>query len=280
MNLRRWDMSFSINTNIAAQSSLNTINNANQGVNQSTERFATGSRINRAADDASGMALADALGSQARGAGQMMSNAVNDISRFQIADAVLGQATDMIQGIGERVAAASSAALSSEERGMLQQEVTKSLEYLGDMYNSAEFNGQKLFSDAPGLSSLSEIDLSSVESSQASLELVDEALDATSSLRGDFGARQNQAASNISNLGTEMLNAYQSASTVEDVDIRTGIHEYEAYGRSSNDWAICLETGKYSAAKCDGITWAKCVIENVDLTHPTKQDGHYCSLTV
>ena len=212
-------MSFSINTNVAAQSSLNAINNANQGVNQSTERFATGNRINRAADDASGMALADTLGSQARGAGQLMSNAVNDISRFQIADGALGEATNIMQGIREKVVQASSAALSSQDRGMLQQDIAKSLESLGQIYESTEFNGQQLLSDAPGLSSLAEIDISSVESSQASLEMVDEALDTTSSLRGDFGARQNQAASNISNLGTEMLNAYQSASTVEDVDI-------------------------------------------------------------
>lgn len=212
-------MSFSINTNTAAQRSLNALNTANQGINRSTERFATGSQINSAADDASGMALADSLGSQARGAGQLISNAVNDISRFQIADGALGEATEIMQGIREKVVQASSDGLSAQDRGMIQQDIAKSMESLGQLYDTTEFNGQKLFSNAPGLSALSEIDLSSAETSQASLERVDDALKTTSSLRGDYGARQNQAASNISNLGTQMLNAYQSASTVEDVDI-------------------------------------------------------------
>lgn len=212
-------MSFSINTNTAAQRALNSVNSSTAGVNSSIQRFSTGSRINKAADDASGMVLADALSSQARSAGQMISNATNDISMAQIADGALGEATNIMQGIREKVIQASSEALSSGDRSALQQDIDKSMESLGQIYENTEFNGKKLLSDSPGFSSLSGIDISSVESSQASLELVDEALDATSSSRSEYGARQNQIASDINNLSTQMVNASQSASTIQDVDI-------------------------------------------------------------
>ena len=212
-------MSFSINTNTAAQRALNSLNNSTGGVNSSIQRFSTGSKINSASDDASGMMIADALSSQARSAGQMISNANNDISMVQIADGALGEATDIMQGIREKVLQASSAALSSADRSALQQDVSKSMESLGQLYENTEFNGQKLLSDAPGFSLLSDIDLSSVESSQASLNMVDEALDTTSNLRADYGSRQNQITSDINNLTTQMVNAYQSASTIQDVDI-------------------------------------------------------------
>jgi flagellin len=165
------------------------------------------------------MMIADALNSQARGAGQMISNAVNDISRMQIADGALGEATNIMQGIREKVVQASSDALSTGERSALQDDISKSMESLGKLYESTEFNGQRLLSDAPGFSSLSGIDLSSVESSQASLDLVDEALETNSALRGEFGSRQNQISSDITALGSQMVNSYQSSSAIKDVDI-------------------------------------------------------------
>ncbi|MBF0200674.1 MAG: flagellin [Desulfamplus sp.] len=211
-------MSFSINTNIAAQRSLNTLNNSSQGINSSVERFATGSKINRGADDASGMMLSDSLGSQARSAGQMISNATNDISRIQIADGALGEASNIMQGIREKVIQASSDALSSGDRSAIQNDIAKSLESLGQLYDGAEFNGQKLLSDRPGLSSLSQIDVSSLENTENSLKLVDDAMETTSSLRSDYGSRQNQISSDINQLGTQMINSHQSASTIRDVD--------------------------------------------------------------
>lgn len=212
-------MSFSINTNTAGARAFNTLNHSTSDLNSSIQRFSTGNRINSASDDASGMMIADILGSQARGAGQMISNANDSISMAQIKDGALGEATSIMQGIREKVVQASSSALSSSDRGVIQQDIAKSMESLGKLYDGAQFNGQKLLSDSPGLSSLSKIDLSSVESSQSSLDIVDDAMKQTSKTRSDTGASQNQLESTISTLGTGIINSLQSASTINDVDI-------------------------------------------------------------
>ncbi|MBF0204361.1 MAG: hypothetical protein HQK67_08615 [Desulfamplus sp.] len=212
-------MSFSINTNTAGTRALNTLNQSTIDLSNSIQRFSTGNRINKAADDASGMMISDTLGSQARGAGQMIINANNSINMAQIKDGALGDATSIMQGIREKVVQASSSALSASDRGMLNQDISKSMESLGKLYEGAQFNGQKLLSDSPGLSSLSQIDLSSVESSQASLEMVDDAMEQTSKMRSDIGATQSQLGSTINSLSTGMINSLQSESSIKDVDI-------------------------------------------------------------
>ncbi|MBF0258587.1 MAG: hypothetical protein HQK62_07080 [Desulfamplus sp.] len=212
-------MSFSINTNTAGSRALNTLNRSSNDMNNSIQRIATGNKINSASDDASGMTIANALGSQARGAGQMIRNANDSISMAQIKDGALGEATSIMQGIREKVVQASSSALSTADRGALQQELSKSMESLGKIYEGTEFNGQKLLSDTPGFSSLSKIDLSSVESSQASLEMVDDAIKETSKVRSDTGATQNKMESTINSLGSSMVSSLQSESAIKDVDI-------------------------------------------------------------
>ncbi|MBF0302181.1 MAG: hypothetical protein HQK73_04005 [Desulfamplus sp.] len=212
-------MSFSINTNTAGARALNSLNRSTTDMSSSIQRFATGNRINSAADDASGMMIADSLGSQAKSAGQMIMNANDSISIAQIKDGALGEATSIMQGIRERVVQASSSTLNSSDRAVIQQDISKSLESLGKLYEGAQFNGQKLLSDSPGLSSIAQIDLSSVESSQASLEMVDDAIEQTSKMRSDTGSIQNQLESTINSLSSGMINSYQSESTIKDVDI-------------------------------------------------------------
>ncbi|MBF0468817.1 MAG: hypothetical protein HQK61_08035 [Desulfamplus sp.] len=212
-------MSFSINTNTTGSRAFNTLNRSSNDMNNSIQRIATGNKINSAADDASGMSIANVLGSQARGAGQMIRNANDSISMAQIKDGALGEASSIMQGIREKVVQASSSALSSSDRGALQQELSKSMESLGKIYEGTEFNGQKLLSDSPGFSSLSKIDLSSVESSQASLEMVDDAIKETSKVRSDTGATQNRMESTINSLGSSMVSSMQSEAAIKDVDI-------------------------------------------------------------
>lgn len=212
-------MSFSINTNTASARTLNSLNQSTADMGSSIQRFATGKRINKAADDASGMMIADALGSQARSSGQMIMNANDSISIAQIKDGALGEATSIMQGIREKVVQSSSSSLSSSDRGIIQQDISKSVESLGKLYEGAQFNGQNLLSDSPGLSSLSQIDLSSVESSQASLEIVDDAMKQTSKMRSDTGATQKQLESTINSLGAGMISSYQSESLIKDVDL-------------------------------------------------------------
>ncbi len=212
-------MSLSINTNTLSQSAGNAFRSVSDAFDRSLEKISSGSRINRAADDASGMAIADSLNSAALSMGQMSRNAVDDISMVQIRESALGQATQIVQGIGEKAVQAASDTQTSETRMAIQSDVGKSLQALKDLYQGTTFNSKPLLADVPGLSQLSEIDLSTLEGAQGAQEAVSEALEVIGSSRSDMGSRQNQLEVEISNLGSQEVAARSSESQIRDVDL-------------------------------------------------------------
>ena len=145
-------MSLTINTNTLSQSAGNVYRGFSNGFDSSLERISSGKAINRASDDASGLIIADSLNSAANSMGQMSRNAVDDISMIQIKEAALGQATQIIQGIGQKTIQAASDAQTSETRMAIQGDVTASLAALNDLYQNTTYNGKSLLSDAPGSS--------------------------------------------------------------------------------------------------------------------------------
>ena len=149
----------------------------------------------------------------------MIRNANDNINMAQIADSTLGQASEIMMGIREKAIQAASGAQTADSLGAIQADVTKALQSLNDLYEGASFNDQKLLSDAPGLSALSEIDLTTMEGAQAALEITDDALSLVNSRRSDFGSRQNQLEAEISNLNTTMVNTYGAESQIMDLDI-------------------------------------------------------------
>lgn len=212
-------MSLTINTNTLSQSSGNAFRAFSNGFDSSLEKISSGKSINRASDDASGLVMADNLNSAANSIGQLSRNASDNISMIQIKEAALGQATQIIQGIGEKAVQAASDAQTPETRMAIQEDVTKSLEALNDLYQGTTFNSKSLLSDAPGLAELSDLDFSSLEGAESALETVDSALDTVSSFRSALGSSQNQVESEISNLGTQEISARRSESQIRDVDI-------------------------------------------------------------
>lgn len=212
-------MSLSINTNTVSQSAGNAFRSVSDAFDRSLEKISSGSRINRAADDASGMAIADSLNNAALSMGQMSRNAVDEISMVQIRESALGQATQIVQGIGEKAVQAASDTQNSESRMAIQEDVGKSIQALKDLYQGTTFNGKPLLSDVPGLSALSDIDLSSLEGAEGAQEVVGDVLDVISSSRSDLGSRQNQLGAQVSNLGSQEVAARSSESQIRDVDL-------------------------------------------------------------
>jgi flagellin len=212
-------MSLSINSNTLSQSAGNAYRTFSNGFDRSLEKISSGKAINRASDDASGLIIADSLNSAANSMGQLSRNAVDDISMIQIKEAALGQATQIIQGIGQKTIQAASDAQTTETRMAIQEDVTASLGALNDLYQDTTYNGKSLLSDAPGLAALTDIDLSSVGGAEAAQEAVDSALNTVSASRSALGSRQNQLEREISNLGTQEVSARSSESQIRDVDI-------------------------------------------------------------
>jgi flagellin len=139
-------MSLRINTNSGNTFSSYQLQKNQRDLTGSIERFSTGKRINKAADDASGMTIADQLSSLSRGFGQDIRNANDAISIVQVADGAMEQAAQLLQNIRVKAIQVGNASQSTESRQAIQADINKALKALGNIANNTSFNGQKLFS--------------------------------------------------------------------------------------------------------------------------------------
>ena len=137
-------MSLKINTNIAALNAHRNMIKTDNGLTKSLERLSSGLRINKAADDASGMAIADALKAQSLGLGQAIMNANDAIAVVQVADGALEESINIINTIRTKALQAASDGQSSGSRAAIQRDVNKLLGALDNIANNTAFNGQTL----------------------------------------------------------------------------------------------------------------------------------------
>jgi len=241
-------MSLRINTNSNNAFSSYQLNKNQKDLTGSIERLYTGRRINRAADDASGMAIAKRLESLSRAFGQDIRNANDAISIVQVADGAMEEATELLQDIRVKAMQAGNASQSSESRLAIQADIDKSLEALGNIANDTSFNNQKLLSGTftnkqfqvganPGetisislgsiepskisddaLGSLSDIDVTSDQGVEDALEMTDMAINYINRQRSQAGSTQNQLESTINNLSSTMINTMSAESEMRDLD--------------------------------------------------------------
>lgn len=241
-------MGFTINTNTNSAFSHLQLQKGHQALSESLERLSTGKRINKAADDASGMVIANTLGSQAKGFGQAIRNSNDAISITQIADGALGQASDIIQNIREKAIQAANGSQSTESRQAIQTEIETALESLGNIAQDTSFNGQKLLSgnfsnkqfqtggssgetmtislgsidpsqiSHDTLGTLSDIDLYTQEGAQNAIQVADAALEYVDQQRSQVGSNENQLKSTINTLSNAMINTFSAQSEIQDLD--------------------------------------------------------------
>ena len=139
-------MALRINTNVAALSAHLSMKKTDNAMSQSLGRLSTGLRINKAADDASGMAIADSLKSQANGLGQAVKNANDGISIVQTADGALQEATNIVNTIKTKAIQAAQDGQTFASRKIIQKDISKLLEEVDLLASSTSFNGKKLLS--------------------------------------------------------------------------------------------------------------------------------------
>lgn len=241
-------MAITIN-NSSSSFAVNQLERSQKNLSSSLERIASGRRINKAADDAAGMAIADSLLSQARGTGQALRNANDAISMAQVADSALGQSSALVQSIREKAIQAANASQNAETRKALQNDINASLVQLNKIAQDTSYNGQQLLSGTfsgkevqvgansgetitlsiastttyklgnPTLGTLSEVNVLTQESAQSAIKIADAALEQINATRADIGSTQNQLSSTINNLATTGSNLLSAASTTADVDL-------------------------------------------------------------
>lgn len=241
-------MGLRINTNIqslAAQRSLN-INSAQQKSN--LEHLASGSRINKAADDAAGLAISEKMRGQIRSLNQDMRNANDGISMIQTAEGAMNEMGNILIRFRELSIQGASDTISDTERGFIDQEVQQLRQEVDRITSSTEYNGTKLLNGEAGQLEvqigtrnnpeedrfvfdaaatnvtadslgISDITLATKEDAQGNLEKIDDAMKTLTSNRANLGALQNRLTSSINNMQIYTENLAAAKSRIADVDI-------------------------------------------------------------
>lgn len=133
-----------VNSNIASLNAQRNLVTSTNALQKSLERLSSGYRINRAGDDAAGLAISEGLISQVRGLNQAVRNANDGVSLIATAEGAIGTATSLVQRIRELAVQAANDINSAQNRASLQQEANQLIEELGRIAATVEFNGTTL----------------------------------------------------------------------------------------------------------------------------------------
>ncbi len=239
-------MGLRINTNLAALNATRVLNNTTQDLNKSIERLSSGLRINRAADDASGLSIAEGFRSVVSGTQMAARNAQDGINLVQTADGGLSVMGDILQRMRELAVQAATDTQTAESRQYLQDEVTELVEQINSIAADTEFNGISLLdgTDAADLTlqvgamqgqemtvaiedadatalGVATIDLTANDGADArtAIDTIDDALDDISEWRSNLGALQNRLEFTIQNLNIQEENSAASESAIRDADM-------------------------------------------------------------
>ena len=133
-----------INHNMSALYSNRQLGVTNLGLSKDMEKLSSGEKINRAGDDASGLAVSEKMRAQIRGLNQASTNAQNGISFIQVTEGYLQETTDIMQRIRELAVQSANGIYSDEDRMQIQVEVSQLVAEVDRIASQAQFNGMNL----------------------------------------------------------------------------------------------------------------------------------------
>jgi flagellin len=235
-------MGLRINTNIPALNTSRVLARSTRELNRSLERLSSGLRINRAADDAAGLAIAEGFRTQVRGTQVAQRNAQDGISLVQTAEGALSETTNILQRVRELAVQAANGTQSSANRIALNNEVQQLIAQVEDIALDTEFNGISVLSANQSITlqtganrdqtlrvsiggarssdlKVSVVNISAVVGAVSALSTVDAALASVNSLRSSLGAFQNRLEFTINTLAIQEENAASAESSIRDADI-------------------------------------------------------------
>jgi len=233
-----------INTNISALNAWKNLAVTDNLMGKSLEKLSSGYRINRAADDAAGLAISEKMKAQISGLRQGARNAQDGISLIQTAEGALHEVHSILQRMRELAEQAASATMSDSDRTQIQAEVTQLISELDRIAASTKFNGQNLldgsFTDKEFLIgtdtavdtftvSIGNMDAATLGVDSVSIATqadaktavadIDTAIETVSTQRATLGAYQNRLEHTINNLNTAAENLAAAESRIRDVDM-------------------------------------------------------------
>ncbi|MBO5730821.1 MAG: flagellin [Treponema sp.] len=253
-----------INHNMSSMYANRTLGVSNAQIQGNIEKLSSGQRINRAGDDASGLAVSEKMRSQIRGLNQANRNIQNGVSFIQTTEGYLQETTDILQRIRELAVQSANGIYTDEDRMQIQVEVSQLVAEVDRIASQAQFNGMNMLTGAFATDSVvgrvmqlqvganmdqnarvyigtmtaqalglvgaqgsdEKISINSPETANVAIGSVDAALKAVSRQRADLGAYQNrfEMASNGIAIAAENLQAAESR--IRDTDMASEMVEY------------------------------------------------------
>ncbi|MCI6516115.1 MAG: flagellin [Lachnospiraceae bacterium] len=213
---------------------------------KSTEKLSSGYKINRAADDAAGLAISEKMRRQIRGLTQASANAQDGVSCVQTAEGALNEVHDMLQRMNELAVKASNGTLQSEDQSYIQSEVDQLASEITRTANDTKFNKMGLLDGSKAsvnlqvgaeagntiTLNLSKMDATAIGvgslqiSNSQSITSIDNAIQSVSKFRSDLGAVQNRLEHTINNLDNVVENTQAAESQIRDTDMATEMVKY------------------------------------------------------
>jgi flagellin len=248
-------MGLRIQNNIEAFNTHRQLTATSMQASKSMEKLSSGYRINRAADDAAGLAISEKMRGQIGGLAQAQRNAQDGISLVQTAEGSLAEVHSMLQRVRDLKVQFDNGTLSSDDKDAISAEVYQISQEIGDISSDTKFNGNTLLggstfsfqvganngekitttavdlggaigtsgtgglSELTGLASASAAKTALATGALSNVETLDNAIKNVSTARSNFGAVQNRLEHRLNNLATYQENLTASESRIRDVDM-------------------------------------------------------------
>ena len=238
-------MGLRINTNIGSINTQRHLYNTTARFQKSMEKLSSGLRINRAGDDAAGLAISEGLKSDIRALEQASRNAADGVSLVQTGEGALDEVSSLLVRMKELAEQSLNGTIGDSERTYIDSEYTALTEEIDRIAAATEFNGVELLSGngssvdiQVGIGSAATdrvaVDLSTnmdsatlgtttnvatAANAQTAIGEIDDAIDTVSGVRADFGAIQNRLESSIRNISMTAENLAAANSRIRDVDV-------------------------------------------------------------
>jgi len=255
-----------INHNMSAMFANRQLGVTGTSLDKDMEKLSSGMRINRAGDDASGLAVSEKMRSQIRGLNQASQNAENGISFIQTTEGYLQESTDIMQRIRELAVQSSNGIYSAEDRMQIQVEISALVSEVDRVASAAQFNGMNMltgrFAQATGENTVTasmwfhiganmdqrvqvfigtmtaealgvreigtgdKLSLATPEDANRAIGIVDEAMKRINKQRADLGAYQNRLELTVKGLDIGAENLQASESRIRDTDMASQMVEF------------------------------------------------------
>ena len=251
-----------INHNMSSLHADRVLNISNDSIMKNMEKLSSGERINRAGDDASGLAVSEKMRSQIRGLNQASKNISNGVSFIQTTEGYLGETTDILQRVRELAVQSANGIYSDEDRMQIQVEVSQLVAEIDRVASQAQFNGMNMLTgrfgqasenimqfqiganvdqnarvfigtmtaQALGLKGLQggdeQISISTPDDANMTIAAVDSALTNVTKQRADLGAYQNRFEMAAKGVNIAAENTQAAESRIRDTDMAAEMVEF------------------------------------------------------